>query len=269
MGLLAEQAAPSWVPIVAFAVPAVIVLAVLIPALRLRGRVGRARRAQARRRGADTTELGSGPAIRDPSAYSIEALLKALAVRPEDHGPTADGMPYDEGWAGTMQGLKSRVSAASNVLEPHVHWGSRDGRQVFIRMGPDEKIEGGTTMLSNRHVRSITVLRVEAPVFDVSSEDGTLTASDDDPPEIRGLVDPLSSDEATWSDVRIAAGPKGIVAARAAIDGTAGSWVYDLWLLEHIARALDLAPLKPARIGPAWKVPYGFGKALEPDGKRG
>jgi hypothetical protein len=269
MGLLAEEAAPSWVPVVAFAVPAVIVLAVLIPALRLRGRAGRARRAQARRRPAETTTLGSAIDIRDPSEYSIEALLKALAVQPEDHGPTADGMPHDEGWAGTMLGLKSRMSASSNVLEPHVHWGTRAGRQVFIRMGPDEKLEGGTTMLSNRHVRSITVLRVEAPVFDVSSEDGALTAPDGTPPEIRGLVEPLTPDEATWSDVRIAGGPKGIVAARAAIDGTTGSWVYDLWLLEIIARSLDLAPLKPARIGPAWKVPYGFGKSLEPDRERG
>jgi hypothetical protein len=269
MGLLAEQAAPSWVPVVAFAVPAVIVLAVLIPALRLRGRAGRARRAQARRRPAESTTLGSAAAIRDPSEYSIDALLKALAVRPEDHGPTPDGMPHDEGWAGTMLGLKSRMSAASTVLEPHVHWGTRGGRQVFIRMGPDEKLEGGTTMLSNRHVRSITVLRVEAPQFDVESEGGALRVSDESPPEIRGLVEPLNSDEPTWSDVRIAGGPKGIVAARAAIDGTAGSWVYDVWLLEHIAESLGLEPLKAARIGPAWKVPYGFGKRLESDSERG
>src|SRR4029450_7885569 len=105
MIVLAEEAAPSWVPVVAFAVPAVIVLAVLIPALRLRGRAGRARRAQRGRRPATGTTLGSAAAIRDPSEYSVDALLKALAVRPEDHGPTADGMPHDEGWAGTMLGL--------------------------------------------------------------------------------------------------------------------------------------------------------------------
>jgi hypothetical protein len=177
-------------------------------------------------------------------------------------------MPHDEGWAGTMLGLKSRMSAASTVLEPNVHWGTRGGRQVFIRMGPDEKLEGGTTMLSNRHIRSITVLRVDAPQFDVTSEDGGLRASDDSPPEIRGLVERLAPDDVTWSDVRIAAGPKGIVAARSAIDGTTGSWVYDLWLCERIAEGMDLTPLKPARIGPAWKVPYGLGKSLEPDRRR-
>ena len=178
-------------------------------------------------------------------------------------------MPHDEGWAGTMLGLKSRMSAASEVLEPHVHWGTREGRQVFIRMGPDEKIEGGTTMLSNRHIRSITVLRVDAPPFDVRSDDGALRVSDGSPPEIRGVVGRLAPDEETWNDVRIAGGPRGIVAARSAIDGTTGSWVYDLWLCEHIAHALDLPPLKPARIGPAWKVPYGLGRSLEPDQERG
>ena len=269
MGLLAEQAAPSWVPVVAFAVPAVIVLAVLIPALRLRGRAGRARRAQASRRQATSTTLGSSEAISDPSEYSVDALLKALSVRPEDHGPTADGMPHDEGWAGTMLGLKSRMPAASEVLEPHVHWGTRDGRQVFIRMGPDEKIEGGTTMLSNRHIRCITVLRVDSPSFNVISEGGELRVSDDSPAEIRGVIEPLKADEVTWSDARIAGGAKGIVAARAAIDGTMGSWVYDLWLCERIAEALGLPSLNPARVGPAWKVPYGLGKSLEPDRERG
>jgi hypothetical protein len=268
IGLFAEEAAPSWVPIVAFAVPVVIVGAVLIPALRLRRRARVGRRAQAERRTPDATELGSAEHIADPAAYSIDALLKALAVRPEDHGPTADGMPHDEGWQGTMLGLKSRMSAASEVLEPHVYWGTRDGRQVFVRIGPDEKIEGGTTMFSNRHVRSITVVRVAAPAFDLESEGGALRAPDGTPPEIGGLVGGLAPDEATWSDVRIAGGPTGIVAARSAIDGTTGSWVYDLWLLERLAQALGLAPLKPARIGPAWKVPYGFGKSLKPSSER-
>src|SRR5215211_5749181 len=206
MRLLAEQAAPSWVPVVAFAVPAVIVTLVLVPALRLRRRARAARRAQGRRRAPDATELGSAGGIDDPAPYSVDGLLKALAVKPEDHGPTADGMPHDEGWAGTMLGLRSRMSAGTTMLEPHVYWGTREGRQVFVRIGPDEKIEGGTTMLSNRHVRSITVLRVAAPVFDVESDDGALRASEGDVAEIRALVDGLAADRPTWSDVRIAGG---------------------------------------------------------------
>ena len=156
--LIAEEAAPAWVPFVALAVPAVIIALVLTWAVRMRRRTGRARRAQRRRAPASAVELGSAQEIADPSGYSIEAVLKAMAVKPEDHGPT-DGMPHDEGWMGTMLGLRSRLSASSNVLEPHLYWGEREHGQVFIRVGPDEEIEGGTTMLSNRHVRSITVLR--------------------------------------------------------------------------------------------------------------
>ena len=85
---------------------------------------------------------------------------------------------------------------------------------------------------------------------------------------IRTLVEGIRADEATWSDVRLAGGPKGIVASRDAIDGTTGSWVYDLWLCERIAERLELAPLKAARVGPRWRVPYGFGKKLEPDDER-
>jgi hypothetical protein len=168
-----------------------------------------------------------------------------------------------------MLGLRSRMSAASAVLEPHVYWGTREDRQVLVRIGPDEKIEGGTTMFSNRHIRSITVVRVDAPRFDVVSDGGALRASKDSPPEIRALADRLAADRATWSDVTVAGGPKGIVAARSAIDGTTGTWVYDLWLCEHIADSLDLAPLRPARVGPRWRVPYGLGKSLEPRAERG
>jgi hypothetical protein len=263
--LAAEEATPTWIPLVAFAVPVLIVGAVLIPAIRLRRRASRGRRAQSRHRATAVAELGSADSIDDPVPYSIDALLTALAVRPEDHGPTEEGLPHDEGWSGTMLGLRSRVSSSTSVLEPHVYWGTREGRQVFIRVGLDEKIQGGTTLLSNRHNRCITVLRVAAPSFDIVSERGALRASGESPAGIHDLVKGLTRDPATWSDSRIAGGPEGIVAARSAIDGTTGSWPYDLWLLERIARVLDLSPLKPARIGPRWKVPYGFGRSLEPD----
>jgi hypothetical protein len=31
---------------------------------------------------------------------------------------------------------------------------------------------------------------------------------------------------------------------------------------------MELPPLQAARIGPAWKVPYGLGKSLKPDRER-
>ena len=263
MAIGAEEAAPAWVPAVALAVPVVIMLLVGVPALRRRARSSAARQAQARRLTAEATDIGSAGAIADPSAFGTQALLKALAVQPEDHSPR-DGLPYNEGWAGTMLGLDSRMSSATNLLEPHVYWGVRGAGQVFIRVGADEKIEGGTTLLSNRHVRAITVLRVDAPAFQVDSVEGTLRSTGDGSPALAALIGELSGSPETWSDARITGGPEGIVAARDALDGLENSWVYDLWLLERIAERLELVPLPEARLGPAWKVPYGLGRSLTP-----
>ena len=239
-------------------------LLVGIPALRWRARAKRARADQRSRLPEEAIDIGSAGAISDPSDYSTTALLRALAVQSPDYGPR-DGMPYNEGWAGTMLGLKSKVSASTNVLEPHVYWGVRSLGQVFIRVGPDEKIEGGTTMFTNRHVRSITVLRVAAPEFRIVSEDGKLTLDGPAPAEVGSIVAAQSPSTTTWSNTRITAGPDGIVAARGALDNIEHSWAYDLWLIERIAERLQLPPLPDARIGPAWKVPYGLGKSLTPE----
>jgi hypothetical protein len=260
LAIAAEEAAPAWVPVVALAIPVVIMLLVGVPAFRRRARVKRARTAQEERLRETHVDIGSAGAIADPSDYGTDALLKAMAVRPADYGPTGD-MPYNEGWAGTMLGLKARMSDSTNVLEPHVYWGVRGLGQVFIRVGPDEKIEGGTTMLSNRHVRAITVLRVDAPSFQIRSDDGTLRVAGAAPAEIEDLVTRLATSVPTWSDTRITGGPDGIVASRDAIDGIENSWAYDLWLLERIAERLALVPLRDARVGPAWKVPYGLGRS--------
>lgn len=260
LAIAAEEAAPAWVPVVALAIPIVIMLLVAVPAFRKRARVKRAQAAQLDRLPEDAVDVGSAGAISDPSDYSTTALLKALAVKPADYGATGD-MPYNEGWAGEMLGLKARISDSTNVLEPHVFWGVRQQGQVFIRLGPDEKIEGGTTMLSNRHIRQITVLRVDAPSFRIFAEDGTLRLLDAAPAAVEELVTSLPTSVPTWGDARIVAGAEGIVASRDAIDGLENSWVYDLWLLERISERLALPPLRDARIGPAWKVPYGVGKS--------
>ena len=232
-------------------------LLVIPPALRRRAHATRARAAQRDRLPDDVIDVGSAGAISDPSDYSTAALLKALAIRPADYG---EEMSYDEGWAGTMLGLKSRISDSTNLLEPHVYWGVRGLGQVFIRVGPDEKIEGGTTLMSNKHIRAITVLRVASPDFQVASEDGTLRLRTPAPAELDALIAPLTTSKTTWSDARITGGADGIVASRDAIDGIENSWAYDLWLLERIAEHLSLVPLPDARIGPAWKVPYGLGR---------
>jgi hypothetical protein len=239
------------------------VLLVLIPALRKRSQVSSARRGQKGRRTEEWTQVGSADSVDDPSGLTTTALLKAMAVKEADYGPTGD-MPYNEGWAGTMLGLKARMSSSTNVLEPHVFYGSRAAGQVFVRIGPDERIEGGTTMMSNKHVRQISVLRVWSPPFQVNSDDGRLVTEEGSSLEVEGIVAPLSPNAGTWSDTRITGGPEGIVATRNAIDGLEHSWVYDLWLMDRIARRLSLEPLEARRIGPAWKVPYGLGRSLTP-----
>jgi hypothetical protein len=119
-------------------------------------------------------------------------------------------------------------------------------------------------MMSNRHVRSITVLRVDSPQLQIDSDEGTLRLMSPAPAAVEQLVTGLASSQPTWSDARITGGPDGIVATRDAIDGIWNSWAYDLWLLERIAEQLQLEPLPKVRIGPAWKVPYGLGRSSTP-----
>lgn len=254
----AEQPAPSWVPIVALAIPVVIIAAVLIPALRARARHRKAMQRSRGGVGEDSVALGSSAAVSDGATFSVDGLRKALAVKAEDHGPT-DSEPHDEGWAGTMLGLRSKISTATEVMEPHVYWGERELGQVFVRVGPDEEIEGGTMLLSNRHIRQITVLRVAAPEFKLDVVDGRPAVVEGAAPGIENLFSRMSSVDEIWQDAAAQGGPEGIVVCRSALTSPE-FWIYDLWLAEAIARELRLPALDHARIGPAWRVPYGVGR---------
>ena len=258
MAIEAEQPAPSWVPIVALAIPVAILAAVLIPALRARGRHRKAMQRSRGGVGEDSVALGSSATISDGATYSVDGLRKALALKPEDHGPT-DSAPHDEGWAGTMLGLRSKISSATEVMEPHVYWGERDRGQVFVRVGPDEEIEGGTMLLSNRHIRQITVLRVAAPEFKLDVVDGKPAVVEGAASGIENLLSRMSPTGEIWQDAAAQGGAEGIVVVRGAITSPE-FWIYDLWLVEAIARELQLPALESARIGPAWRVPYGVGR---------
>jgi hypothetical protein len=252
-----NQPAPSWLPYLFLAIPVVIIAAVLIPALRYRARH---KKAMARARGGvseDSVATGSAASISDGATYSVEGLRKALAIKPEDHGPT-ESEPHDEGWAGTMLGLNSKISTATEILEPHIYWGRRALGQVFVRIGPDEQIEGGTMLGSNRHIRQITVLRVAAPEFKLDIVDGRPAVVEGAAPGIDNLFSRMSPVAEIWQDAAAQAGGEGIVISRGAITSPE-FWIYDLWLVEAIARELRLPALDDARIGPAWKVPYRLG----------
>lgn len=253
-----SEPAPTWIPIVAFAVPALIVLAVLIPALRRRGRYKKARQAQKSGIQVSTVALNSADSIGDGGDYSVDALLRAMSIAEEDWGPKGD-LPHNEGAPAEALGLKAKIGDATEVLEPTIYWGERPHGQVFVRMGPDEKIEGGTELYSNRHIRQIVTLRASAPEFLMGVRDGRPAIVEGSAPGIDATLARIKPNAAIWDGFAAKGGPEGIVTSRSAVDQP-GFWAYDLWLLERIARDAALTPLGEARIGPAWIIPYGVGR---------
>lgn len=253
-----SEPAPTWIPIVAFAVPALIVLAVLIPALRKRRRYKKARQAQKSGIQASTVALDSAESIGDGGDYSTEALLRAMSIAEEDWGPTGD-LPHNEGAPAEALGLKAKIGDATEVLEPTIYWGSRPQGQVFIRMGPDEKIAGGTELYSNRHIRQIVTLRASAPEFLMGVKDGRPAIVEGNVPGLDATLARIKPNPAVWDGFAAKGGSEGMVTSRSAVDQP-GFWAYDLWLLERIARDAALTPLGEARIGPAWTIPYGAGR---------
>jgi hypothetical protein len=254
----AEQAAPSWLPVVLLLIPVTIMFVLFRAGFRYRVRQAKVRRAEARLRPVAETEVGSAGTITDPSEYSCDALLKALATRPED----------DQGWSedafAKMLGLRARIaSGGAPYPEPHILWGEREHGQVFIRLGADARAAAGLSM-SARHFRHICVLRVAAPRFELASEDGALYADDSAPAEVRALIASLAPSQIAWHQTRLAAGPEGIVTTRPAVDPLAMGWLYDLWLCERITTLLALAPLTREDLGPEWRVPYALDKTSTP-----
>jgi hypothetical protein len=239
-----EESAPAWLPIVFLAIPVFIVGGVFMAFAGTRRRCKADRRQQRRGRKIAEVEFGSASAFDDPTDLTPDALIKALGLRDDDHSDFRD--------------LQSRVSYASEVLEPNLYWGSRAGREVFIRIGPDEEIENGTTMGTNRHVRQITVLRVAAPQFTLED---WLVFESGETPELAGVLASVDRHSSVWDGFYAVGGPDGIVLARSAVTGP-DYWAYDLWLAERIADKLKLPALEPQQIGPSWIVPYELGWRL-------
>jgi hypothetical protein len=112
-------------------------------------------------------------------------------------------------------------------------------------------------------MRDLTVLRVNSPKFAIAFEEGSPSVVQGSTPELNGIIGTIADNVGIWGDVTGYGGPEGIVFNR---PGTQYGhfWIYDLWLAERIARTLNLRPLDDARIGPAWKVPYGLGRRSTP-----
>ncbi len=220
----AELAAVA--PLIALAIPIAIMTALFTWAIRMRIKYHRSRNSPLATE-IGNLEVGSSDEIVDGGQVPWRDLLDALAVKPEGS--------YHEGWMGTMLGLKTKWSTSTNVLEPHRMWGERHGRKVSIRLGPDEKIEGGTTMFSNKHIRAITKVEAAFPEFELRGENGALSADGDPPQPVWRVLGRIGLCPEVWDDLTVTAGAGGIVANRPIIGDALNSWIYDLWLCERLA----------------------------------
>ena len=81
------------------------------------------------------------------------------------------------------------------------------------------------------------------------------------PLDVQRVIDGLAPSPDIWRRLTITAGPEGIVAVRPQADDFFSGWIYDLWLLERLATAAGALALDRKRIGPAFKIPYGMGRA--------
>lgn len=256
-----EPAFPSWAAYLLLLIPLSIMAFLLIRALVQRTRHRRVTQGPLSRR-IEGVPLGSSGRIIDGGQVPWENLLEALSVAPETHGPGPDGSPWDEGWWGTMLGLRAKIASGVDVgAEPHILWGTRHGRQVFVRLGVDESGEG-YDLVTNRGLRQIVVVRAAFSPFELRGHDGVIepTSAGAPAPAVLAALAELDPSPDVWRDLQVVAGPEGIVTTRPQLDDGVNGWIYDLWLAEHLANATQAEPLLAQRIGPAWKVPYGVGR---------
>jgi hypothetical protein len=202
-------------------------------------------------------EVGSAAQITDAGSIGWPSLLDALStvrVNPDSD----DRNPGPENSVAEMLGLKAPTVVGR--FQPNLIYGTRHGRQVFIRIGIDETYLSG---FSTRHMRQITVLRVEVPDFELVCEDGLVRAESDAPVALRAVLHALRPSPDVWDGLLVVGGPEGIVASRPVPHRVRVQfqWLYDLWLVERIADSLHASALPPARLGRSYLVPYWLGRA--------
>jgi hypothetical protein len=201
-------------------------------------------------------EIGSAAQISDAGSVGWPSLLDALSTVRVDPDRASDAAP--ENSVAEMLGL--RAPTVVGRFQPTLMYGTRHGRQVFIRIGIDETYLSG---FSTRHMRQITVVRVDAPDLELAGEDGVLRAESDVPVALRAVLQALRPSPDVWDQLLVVGGPEGIVASRPIPHRVRVKfqWLYDLWLVERIADSLHASALPPARLGRSYLVPYWLGRA--------
>ena len=255
---------PGWVIAAAFAVPGVIMLLIVRWAVKGRARQGRHRRAEGRRRDGQALDRGSAALIPDGGEYKSEALLRALSIKPEDHGPDDEGNPHDEGWGATMLGLRSksqqpdRPARSPPVLGPaRGGSGVRPHRSRREDRGRQRAVLRAPPALHHRAARGRAGVRAGGLVGPAAS--GRVRAGAGRTGPGGGWRQPGSVGEAGGG--RRAQGHRGHATIRRA--GVR-------WLgLRPVAAGAPgrrngaRCRCPNARVGPAWKVPYGLGRSTK------
>ena len=168
-------------------------------------------------------EVGSAAQITDAGSIGWPSLLDALSTERVD-SDSDDGDPGPENSISEALGLKAPTAVSR--FQPNLTYGTRRGRQVFIRIGIDESYLSG---FSNRHMRQITVLRVDVPTFELVGEDGLLHADTDAPDALRpvaGASHRLSITAGRRRPRRNRREPPRSSSVRVQF-----KWLYDLWLV--------------------------------------
>jgi hypothetical protein len=205
-------------------------------------------------------ETGSAAQITDAGSIGWPSLLDALStvrVGPDK----SDRDPGPENSVAETLGLQAPTVVGR--FQPNLIYGVRHGRQVFIRIGIDETYLTGVT---TRHIRQITVLRVDVPVFEFVGERGVLRADSaeaDVPAALRAVLHALRPSPDVWDGLLVVGGPEGIVASRPVPHRVRVQfqWLYDLWLVERIAGVLHAPVLPSARLDRSYLIPYWLGRA--------
>jgi hypothetical protein len=200
-------------------------------------------------------EVGSEELISDAGAIGWPSLLDAMTV-PGEAAESGNGSDSNS----VAERLGLLAPGAASRFQPNLIYGTRHGRQVFVRIGIDETY---LPSLTTRHIRQITVVRAETPEFELVSKGGVLRADSEVPEALRSLLRGLHPSPEIWQEVVVVGGPEGIVATRPAPQRIRirFQWLYDLWLLERIAESLQAPGLPTARLGQSYLIPYGLGRA--------
>lgn len=236
---------------------AVVVLAMAVTfarSMRARGDFARVREGPLYGGSPDAREPGTAASIADGGQVAAGELLGALAVKKVTARQAAS---EDEG-TGARLGLRRYRArhGTEDLWDPGVYCGTRDGHQVFIRLGRNASVRGPG--VNFRRDRYICAVRVAVDAFELVGDEGELRGTTALPPQAQAVLDAIARSPDVWRDLRVVAGPEGLVASRGVWGDWLGGWIYDLWLLERLAAALGGQALPRVRMGREWEPPYGL-----------